>query len=365
MSFCIFNSNAHRSYVMGLTLVALVPAVGLLLVGTYMQPLDGDLTRIGYYPERDFGWNSTQTEFKSQLYSRSEYVQHYDVVVFGDSFSNSRPLSQWQNYLSASTNWSIVTLDLPNRSLDSLLNNPVYQQSPPKIVIYESVERSFIVRMNSFDPPSSQAVQISTRSIGKNLNSDLNIPSNYLHEVRRGFSLNEIKLDYVRNFLWKGNWQFLPSKAQLRVPKVELDSIAPFSSRINKEMLVLADDFEKISSWGNADLAEIGRRINHMREQIESNGKTKFLLMVAPDKLTTYARFSKDEKIRHLSGLAELAGQHPDVMPRIDLSLIDAVDANTVDVYLPNDSHWGSNGQRIVAETILGFMETVRDNKRE
>lgn len=365
MSFCIFSSNAHRSYVFGLTLVALVPAVGLLLVGIYMQPLDGDLTRIGYYPERDFGWNSTQTEFKSQLYDRSQYVQHYDVVVFGDSFSTSRPLSQWQNYLSASTKLSIVTLDLPKLSLDSLLNNPVYQHAPPKFVIYESVERNFIDRMNSYNPPSAQAVQISSMTIGKNFNSELNIPAAYLKKVRRGFSLNEIKLDYVRNFLWKGNWQFLPSKAKTRVSKVELDSIAPFSSRINMEMLVLADDFEKISSWGNADLAEIGRRINHMREQIESNGKTKFLVMIAPDKLTTYSRFAKDGKIRYLSGLAELAGQHPDVMPRIDLSLIDAIDADTADVYLPNDSHWGSNGQRIVAETILGFMESIGDTKLE
>ena len=79
--------------------------------------------------------------------------------------------------------------------------------------------------------------------------------------------------------------------------------------------------------------------------------------MAAPDKLTAYADFVSDRKLRNLSALAELSKQNPDSMPRVDLALKSAIAQGVQDVYLPNDTHWGSIGNQIAAETLLATLQ--------
>jgi hypothetical protein len=43
-------------------------------------------------------------------------------------------------------------------------------------------------------------------------------------------------------------------------------------------------------------------------------------------------------------------------MSRIDLALISAIHNGEQDVYLPDDTHWGSSGYQIAAETLLTFL---------
>ena len=100
----------------------------------------------------------------------------------------------------------------------------------------------------------------------------------------------------------------------------------------------------------------MGCRIEVMRARVESNGYTRFVLMVPPDKLTAYADYLSDPKLRNVSSLSALADMHPNVMPRLDRSLIKAIRSGKQDVYLPDDTHWGSNGQRIAAETLIAFL---------
>jgi hypothetical protein len=78
--------------------------------------------------------------------------------------------------------------------------------------------------------------------------------------------------------------------------------------------------------------------------------------MVAPDKLTAYADFVCDKGLRDISALAELSGHFPEVIPRLDLALISAIHEGKQDVYLPDDTHWGSSGYQIAAETLLTFL---------
>jgi hypothetical protein len=123
-------------------------------------------------------------------------------------------------------------------------------------------------------------------------------------------------------------------------------------------MLVFKDDFQKVPQWHKMDLSEMACRIEQIRKLVEANGKTKFILMVAPDKLTAYSDFLSDKNWRDVSLLAGLSEKLPDVIPRIDLAITSAIRAGEQDVYWPDDTHWGSTGHQITAETLLGFMRT-------
>jgi hypothetical protein len=137
---------------------------------------------------------------------------------------------------------------------------------------------------------------------------------------------------------------------------VPLSSPAPFSSANKSAMLVYKDDFNKVEGWREAR-PNLDCGIDEMRRQVEANGHTRLILMVAPDKLTAYAEFLRDPSVKNSSLLARLSESRPEVIPRLDRNLIAAIRRGEQDVYLPNNTHWGSNGHRIAAETLLHFLD--------
>lgn len=72
--------------------------------------------------------------------------------------------------------------------------------------------------------------------------------------------------------------------------------------------------------------------------------------------LKACADFIRNKSLRDISELSELSGYLPEVMPRLDLALIFAIRNGEQDVYLPDDTHWGSIGNQIAAETLLTFL---------
>lgn len=145
---------SHKKY----NLILLIP-LGILFtvivfLAVWVEPLEGDLTRLGGFTENDFGWNEPQQQFSSLLFKleeEQEYDQYYDVVVLGDSFSNAYPRTQWQNYFVQATGLSLITYKVDKIDIESFVASPAYQDHPPRIVIYETVERSFIGRASLWD----------------------------------------------------------------------------------------------------------------------------------------------------------------------------------------------------------------------
>src|SRR5262249_7504258 len=131
---------------------------------------------------------------------------------------------------------------------------------------------------------------------------------------------------------------------------------APFSSDVKSTLLVYKDDLNKVDWWKNVEPAVLDCWIDAMRRIVEANGVTRFVLMVAPDKLTAYGELVGDPRLTEASSLANLSERHPDVMPRLDRELAASVRRGEMDIYLPNNTHWGSSGHRIAAETLLRFL---------
>jgi hypothetical protein len=334
--------------------------VALYALGVYLQPLYGDLTRIGSYAEKDFGWNSQQLEFQKPLSDIGRYEHYYDVVVLGDSFSTTRPHLQWQNYLVAANGWSVVTLDINKINLKQVFENPVFRKRPPKIFILGTVERELPRRLMSEKYcdesalPKQAGVTIRPSLVAEHVN--VRELQGLAKLVERQTAWSDINLMYVRDYLWNSLLRTIFGDAHTNAAKVALSKGAPFSSINKHAMLVYKDDFQKVAWWRDMGMSGIYCRIEKIRKQVEKNGQTRFVLMVAPDKLTAYTDFLSDKSLRDISSLSDLAGYIPGMMPRLDLALTSAIRDGEQDVYLPDDTHWGTSGNKIVAETLDIFL---------
>ena len=54
--------------------------------------------------------------------------------------------------------------------------------------------------------------------------------------------------------------------------------------------------------------------------------------------------------------MEEIAKHRELHVPRLDVALRNEIIRGTRDVYLPNDTHWGSSGHKIVAETLHQYL---------
>ena len=344
-------------------MLALIPAAGLFAIGLYLQPLYGDLTRIGSYAEKDFGWNKPQLEFRKPLFDLGRYDQYRDVVVLGDSFSTTWPNHQWQNHLVMTTGWSVTTLDFSKIKIEQVLGNSVFRVSPPKYLILEWVERSVPRRIKKYAHPCTASISTARKQAASNGPNGIKVfwpeeNKGVALYVKRKFDWRDIKLKWVLRYLWHNTLRITMGAAHTDTLNINLSRQAPFSSIKRQSLLVYKTDLSKVTEWRQTSLEEMGCGIENLRKQVEANGYTKFILMVAPDKLTAYRDFVRDNELRGISELSPLSELHPGLMPRLDLALIAAIRQGEQDIYLPDDTHWGSSGHQIAAETLITFLKS-------
>jgi hypothetical protein len=134
-----------------------------------------------------------------------------------------------------------------------------------------------------------------------------------------------------------------------------LTSSKLFSSKQSDTLLVYEGDVKK-KNWDVNLVDSIKCRLINMHNLVQANGKTLFIVMVAPDKLTAYSPFLKDSSIAKYSVIDRLASVQSLHLPRFDLPLQSAINEGLVDVYLPNDTHWANQGQKIAAETLKKYV---------
>jgi hypothetical protein len=124
-----------------------------LAIAVTFQPLTGDLTRIGGYAERDYGWNGVEDRFTPPLAGPGSLDGAYQIIVVGDSFSmRNTPDRQtpygsfWTNFLAAGTGLSVGVFDAQVSPLARVLDSPAYRAGP-RLVILELSERTLKKRL--------------------------------------------------------------------------------------------------------------------------------------------------------------------------------------------------------------------------
>jgi hypothetical protein len=345
-------AGLYRRYAFLLMLFCLGLAAGLAVYGHSFEPLSGDLTRIGWRSENDFGWTEPKEHFAPLAAMPGSLEQHYDVVAIGDSFTGESPWhpgTTWPHYLAHDTGLKVAIFDSDDDLIGRLIESERFKTDPPALVIYEIVERNLVPghpsRPGEACPADTAPPQVTLRP-GRPLAPPLAVT----RLTERAWS--DWPASYAAAYLTQNLRRWLVGHETTNSVELELTRGRLFSSRADRRLLVYGEDFNKLG-WSEADWRGAACSLLRLQARVETNGKTLFLAMVAPDKLTTYGPFLKAEAFRHISRLDLLAEY-----PALNLVRFDHGFEPTehIDLYLPDDTHWSTVGHRLAARRVEHWL---------
>ena len=331
-----------RYFVIGVVTCCTVVFVG----GVYLEPLSGDLTRLGAVAERSWGWSVPQT---LPAIKRKGPEDYESIVVVGDSFSEP---NVWQQILENETDRYTKTYAWDAIGSFDCLHGHIVQikkQAPAVTnLILETVEREFVPRFGTNDRPAVDCPTLEIKTTGGRHGS----PTSTQHRSIFAWQLPDP--------IYAAKAAYGEARAYSRATVAGDAVIVPlrtgqfFSNRRSAWLLYYAGDLEK-NKWGANDIATAIRNLKSLSEYAESLN-VKVTIVVIPDKSTVYAEYALDqmtsikqypiwEKLQH-AGISSI-----DLQDHFRTSLF-----STVDLYLPNDTHLGFNGYSVLARTVAAKL---------
>jgi hypothetical protein len=336
-----------RRYNLLLIGLAYAAIVGFGLYGRHFEPLTGDLTRIGWFSENEFGWALPQQRFVPPLASAATLDGRYDIIAVGDSFTAEEynPGTAWPHVLARDTGRRVGVFDSGIDSLDRVLASPAYRDHPPAALIYEIVERSFVPEHRG-DAGNCAATRATPRPGLTIAPRDITARSLSRPTAR---PWNDWPASYAMNYALQNALRWWRGHEATSAVRLEMTRGDFFSSRHPRSLLVYAEDFNK-ASWSAAEWRAAICDLARLQDRVEANGRTAFLAMIVPDKLTIYAPYLEDRRYAALSQLARL-----DEIPTVNLVRVDRIlDPRAHrDLYLPNDTHWSAATHAMAADLVL------------
>jgi len=281
------------------------------------------------------------------------YDRYYDVVVLGDSFSNATPLAQWQNYLVRETGLSLVTYKVDDIDIDSFVSSSAYKDHPPRVVIYQTIERSFVGRGTGWNKGDCKTVSVAYQGVPARTLSGTQTTRPHMRNTRNGPLHPNLSsgAHYLKRVIKKTF-----NKKSNRAIKLPLSRNDLFSNRQSGHLLVYRNDFERYQvSKGHLNQAICG--LSYIQNTFQKNGETLFVGMIAPDKLTAYQNLIKDFDREKINWMKEIQKHRKLNVPNLKVSLKNEIARGALDVYLPNDTHWGSAGHRTVARALQEYLK--------
>ncbi len=334
-----------------------LPVIVLVNVITWsgQQDYSSDLTRVGGFAEQDYGWNGVHDSFDQQeemvIVNTGDYHSYTDIVVLGDSFSH-RQGSNWLLHFINLSGFSGQVMHHQHGGIERITNAPLFKEQPPKVVIYQLIERSLHDQFHIFptqcESQPHPAVPLPTLP-------EQNTSGKYTSTaIKRDTSLHygnyQMALKQLKNRFYRAIGR--SDKLKAREARLSRDDF--FSSRKRDHLLFYRRDAEK-ASWPEALPNQLICGLQLYRQLIESNGKTAFIVILVPDKLSAYSPWI-DEPSTHLAQLSVLDNQSINAIPGsfpLHDRVITAIDQGFVDFYLPSDTHWSSQGDLLVATWLL------------
>ena len=240
----------HRRYALSLAVFAVAAVAGFGLYGRSFEPLAGDLTRIGWYAENEFGPTLPDHRFAPPLAEAGRLDGAYDIVAVGDSFTvdeADRVGVDWPHFLARDTGLRIGTFDSGIDSLAKVLVSPVYRDRPPAALIYEIRERAFVPEHRAGGGQSCAAT-LPTPGHGLFLAPLAAEPREIRRRTERDW--HDWPASYAINYLIQNAIRRLRGYETTTAVRLELARGGLFSSSNERGLLVYAEDFNKLDpSW--------------------------------------------------------------------------------------------------------------------
>ncbi len=340
------------------TKIVLAVGVPVWIIVTWFvfttPPFVGDMTRIGGYSEVLFMPQDSQEQFLDPGYDKAvglqEYTNAYDVVVIGDSFSQEENHG-WQGFLAEKTGWSILTFHRDNVDVSQLVRSDVFVEHPPKILIYEIVEHGvhgFSFKDNgepflkSMEQENFVELPICPATVGRETPPP---PARFSLDIQHG--MHRFK-----------RWLKRVTGSSSKVYRSKLSRSDLFSNKASDEILIYHGDFWK-NEVSTQQWSSVNGKLNDLQQFVQSNGKTIFVLMIATDKATIYRPYIIDSPMPILSAVDLLETNRELNLISLEYHLSTAVNTGSVkDIYLANDTHWGSVGHRLAADSVFNYLKT-------
>lgn len=342
---------SFRKYSLILIYSLLVMAMIAWCMEFYFEKLYGDLTRIGNFPERSFGWQASQPAIPQDNF-KDYSLNDADILVIGDSFSVSRV---WQSKmitdgLKVSTIvWQELKTDEAMRAdLGEALRAAGFKG---RYVIIESIERLFQKRMQVLSPIREPIVK-----------HDVIINSNYpLFPFinRELFSFNKLN-----GADWGVKALYNTIKLSLNLPEkhlksgavqaVKFDGCQWFSHRLCDYAIFVDGDFKK-DTFNSID------NVLTVNKSLQTAG-IQPIWMVVPDKSTVYLGYGKLNKHPYQNIWQKLA-EYPEIIaPDIGTPFIQQSHL-IKDFYMPNDTHLSTNGFLYLGDFMTKGLHKLQANQ--
>jgi hypothetical protein len=336
------QDSSPKSYLTYLACAALIPIALFGSLGFYLEPISGDLTRVGNLSERDFGWNVSQPEIQVRATDRNLKP---DVIVIGDSFSGG---NFWQSVVMQKTSLQIATfnwLSLGHPScIESWLEAMAREYPSARTIIIQTIERSFYERFSA------------EKAVCKRVSA---APSTFLAkptEVTRSQIVREIMPDPI--YAIKASLDsFKRFEQTTRRGGTTVEPLARsdmFSNRRSDLLLYFSGDDDKTYWNENAKRTSIELLSN--LNAIAKRKNLRLLIVGVPNKSTIYKPYFKTVK-SDLTAPSIWDEMRNNRIPYIDLySQFASKVASTKDFYLPNDSHLSTVGNIAMGDTIAQIL---------
>ena len=325
----------------------------LVFTAYYVEPMHGELTRLGGYSERDFGGTIPQKMIPPGQSLPNRFDRYYDMLVVGDSFSRS---GLWQSFVQAETGFSFTTLDVFTTSLDELLSSPRFQQDPPKVMVVELGERGLVPKFANLGGACPEGARIQNPGLIPEVAAGGTIAARTVKFEERARprtpEWSDINLKFSFMVIQQSLTRWLLGHDFSQVSKLPLSRTELFSNRRSGEILLFAEDFSK-TRWAPEQVSAAGCMLRKLQDRVQANGKTRFVFLLIPDKTNAYSEFIQDDRVRRMPKTYPVLAEIGVNVPRLDVALTAAISSGEVDVYLPNDTHFGTRGYELTARTLL------------
>jgi len=328
-----------------------------------MEPPSNELTRMGGYLENDFGWNAPQEHFAEPLFNMADsiedYQHYYDVVVVGDSFSEDESHG-WQNYFANLSGLSIITFSIKSVKPGDVINSQIYNQKPPKLFIYQTVERNIITRHNHCDV-GAQAVNEITEPLPIHIRK-LGVKIEERYRNKSWYSLAGLDISAALNYLKKSGIRSFLGVNLTEVQEFKLSRNDLFSSKASDTLLIITRDF-KLKGTTPKQIETAKCSLLSLQAEIKATAHTEFLVIVFPNKSTVYSDYVQDKTLSDMSIAADIEDTRDlNIVPLVD-DLKLAISSGVVDLYLPNDTHTGYYGYQMAARSTLRLLSDLQKTR--
>lgn len=352
------RGGLDRIVVRGLAL-----AVALVLPLAFaLDPPDGDLTELGGYAENRFGPKTPQAIFVPPLAEAARSGVRYDVLVFGDGFSrpgaeerHTRYGHYWTDHLRNLTGLTVGVRPVDAEPLAAYLASPDFRERPPRALVLQLSERDLAKRVGGLELSTVTVPRPRTVATLRPITAQPLNRQPRAMERARARAWNPPPIGHAFDLLVKALPRAVLNVTDGPVEERALAYAGLFSSAAATTTLFHQEDFR---SWRTDQRLLEDRRtgLHAIQDAVEANGVTRFLLLVAPDKGTVYADFLLDPPA-HRSAVDEVLTADPSLQTVPLASGLTALAAAGVrDLYAPNGSRWGLEGQLYAARTVAGTL---------